>query len=106
MTDAAQPAGDGARIELVLNGGEHILILDGRVLEGFYAPTASSRRFHVEHFDAASKPKRFGGGSKVFIGKMMSDTFPDPWVIDDLSDEDLRRVEQFIALARTRRSPR
>jgi hypothetical protein len=106
MSDTAQPTNDGTRVELVLNRGEHILILDGRVLEGFYAPNASARRFHVDHFDAASKPKRFGGGSKVYIGKMMSDTFPDPWVIDDLSDEDLRRVEQLIALARTRRSPR
>ncbi len=100
---AAHVTDDSTRLELSINGGEHILVLDGRVLEGFYSPTASSRRFHVEHFDAASKPKRIGSGHKVFIGKMKSDVFPDPWVIDDVSDADLARIEQLIAAARARR---
>jgi len=96
-------AEEADRIELTVNGGEHILILEGRVLEGFYAPTASSRRFHVEHFDAASKPKRLGGGHRVYIGKMLSGTFPDAWIIDDVSDADLPRIEKFIALAKARK---
>lgn len=102
MTD--QPgAEEPDRIELVVNGGEHILILDGRVVEGFYAPNASSRRFHVEHFDAASKPKRFGEGHKVYIGKMMSGNFPDAWIIDNVSDAELPEIEKFIAIAKSRK---
>ena len=90
------------RIELVLDEG-HVLILDGRVLEAFYAPTASSRRFHVEHFDAASKPKRLGTGHKVFIGKMISGSFPDAWSID-VDDAELAKVEAFIAIAKLRKT--
>ncbi|MCY7300399.1 MAG: hypothetical protein LH616_14455 [Ilumatobacteraceae bacterium] len=93
------------RIELTINGGKHILIREGRVLEGFYAPTATSRRFHVEHFDAASKPKRMGSGHRVYIGKMMSGTFPDAWVIHDVSNAELPRIEKFIAIAKSRRRP-
>ena len=104
MTDIAD-AEEPDRIELVINGGDHILILEGRVLEGFHAPTAGSRRFHVEHFDAASKPKRMGNGHKVYIGKMMSGTFPDAWVIDDVTDADLPRIEKFIAIAKSRKRP-
>ncbi len=91
------------RIELTINDGEHILILEGRVLEAFYAPTASSRRFHVEHLDAASKPKRMGSGHKVYIGKMMSGNFPDAWIINDVADADLSAIENFIAIAKGRR---
>lgn len=92
------------RIELVLDEG-HVLILDGRVVEAFYAPTAASRRFHVEHFDAASKPKRMGSGHRFFIGKMMSGTFPDAWIVD-VDDAELAKIEAFIAIAKSRRSPR
>ncbi len=91
------------RIEPVLNEG-HVLMLDGRVMEAFFAPTAASRRFHVDHFDAASKPKRLGSGHKVFIGKMLSGTFPDAWTVD-VDDSELVEVEAFIAIAKSRRTP-
>lgn len=90
------------RIELVLDEG-HILMLDGRVVEAFHAATAASRRFHVEHLDAASKPKRMGGGHRFFIGKMMSGTFPDAWIAE-VSDLELIKIEEFIAIAKSRRT--
>ena len=92
------------RIELVLDEG-HVLLLDGRVLEAFYAPSAASRRFHVEHFDAASKPKRFGEGHKFYVGKMMSGNFADAWIVD-VSDAELAKIEAFIAIAKSRRTQR
>ena len=70
-----------------------------------FTPNASSRRFHVEHLDAASKPKRQGGGHKFYLGKMMSGGFPDAWIVD-VTDLELIKIEEFIAIAKSRRIPR
>lgn len=89
------------RIELVLNGGNDILVLDGTVLEAFKEPTAASRRWHVRHVKVASKPRRRGDGQSVYIGWMTSGTFPDAWVID-VSDAELLKVEELVRIMHTR----
>jgi len=92
---------DTPRIELVLNGGSDILVLDGTVLEAFKETTAASRRWHVRHVKVASKPRRRGDGHTVYIGWMTSGTFPDAWTID-VSDAELAHVEELVRIIHTR----
>lgn len=46
--------------------GDHVLLLDGRVLELFH-PTGLSYRFHVNHVAVAATPAR-DGGLKLRVG--------------------------------------
>lgn len=95
---------DTERIELVLNDGHDILILDGRMLEACAAQSIASRRWHVEHVKIASKPRKRSEGHTVYIGWMTQGLFPDAWTID-VTDLELLQVEELVRIVASRKAP-
>lgn len=79
---------------------DHILVLDGRVLEIFHRGVTESRRYHVAFMGVSVKPK--GDRYQVRVGPVVGDDLFGGVGLS-MDGPAFQRFQEFIGLARAAR---